>query len=68
MKTRFITTIKIASVLAVVVIGILGCLYLLNILDQEQLTDVGGKVLGLIGIGTVVSLAVIALTPSRPDS
>ena len=68
MKTRFIMTIKIALVLAVVVGGILGSLYLLNILDQEQLADVGGKILGVLGILTVASLVVIALTSSRHDS
>jgi hypothetical protein len=68
MKTRFVTAMKITLVLAVVVTAILGSLYLLNILDQEQLTDVGGKILGVLGISTVASFVVIALTSSRHDS
>jgi DMSO/TMAO reductase YedYZ heme-binding membrane subunit len=52
----------------VVACGILGCCYLLNIIDQDGLKDTGAKVLGLIGILAVVALAVSALTSSRNDS
>jgi len=68
MALRFKTTMMIALVLAVIVCGILGALYLLNILDQDQLKAVGGKSLGLIGILAVVALAVSALTAPRGDS
>ena len=68
MVERFKKTAVIALVLAVVASGILGCCYLLNIIDEEGLKDTGGKVLGVIGILAVVSLAVSALTSSRHDS
>ena len=68
MVERFKKTAVIALVLAVVASGILGCCYLLNIIDQDGLKDTGAKVLGLIGILAVVSLAVSALTSSRNDS
>ena len=68
MVERFKKTAVIALVLAVVASGILGCCYLLNIIDQDGLKDTGGKVLGVIGILAVVSLAVSALTSSRHDS
>lgn len=68
MKTRFKTTIIIALVLVAVVGGILGSLYVLDIIDQGQLKDVAGKSLMVIGILAVVSLAVSALTSSRHDS
>ena len=68
MVERFKKTAVISLVLAVVACGILGCGYLLNIIDQDGLKDTGGKVLGVIGILAVVSLAVSALTSSRHDS
>ena len=68
MVERFKKTAVIALVLAVVASGILGCCYLLNIIDQDGLKDTGGKVLGVIGILAVVSLAISALTSSRHDS
>ncbi len=68
MVERFKKTAVIALVLAVVASGILGCCYLLNIIDQDGLKDTGAKVLGLIGILAVVALAVSALTSSRNDS
>ncbi len=68
MVERFKKTAVIALVLAVVACGILGCCYVLKIIDQDGLKDTGAKVLGLIGILAVVSLAVSALTSSRNDS
>ena len=68
MVERLKKTIVIALVLAVVACGILGCCYLLNIIDQDGLKDTGAKVLGVIGILAVVSMGVLALTSSRNDS
>ena len=68
MINRFKKAVVIALVLAVISCGILGCCYLLNIIDEDGLKDVGGKILGVIGIFTVVALAVSELTSSRHDS
>ena len=68
MVARFKKTVVIALILAAVACGILGCFYLLDIIDQDGFKDTGVKVLGVIGILAVVSLAVSALTSSRHDS
>ena len=56
---RLLNTVKIALILAVVVLAIVGTLYVLDVFTTEAAKEVLAKVIKIIGIWTGTSLVVL---------
>jgi hypothetical protein len=62
--------LRLAAALAVAFLGLLACLVVLDVIPREQLRIVGVKIVLLLGIFCVVTLAVTVLLRSgqRPSN
>lgn len=58
-------TLKIASILAVVVIGAVAILWILGVASIDQLTEPMAKTIGIIVVGAAVIVAISAIGKMR---